>query len=632
MCGIVGILSREPALLARVQAMTDAQAHRGPDGAGYLLLGNTARLAHQQAPEPVPGDFLALGHRRLAIIDRSPAGAQPMASEDGEDWISYNGEIYNYLELRETLRAEGYGFVTDSDTEVILCAYRAWGLACFSRFNGMWAIALRDGRQRRLVLARDRLGVKPLHYAYVNDGLVFASEIKAILGCGRIQARLNLEVAFDFLKWSMLNHRDESFFKDILSFPPGHYAVVDESCRVSPQAFWKLICDAPPTESGRAQATAHFAGLFQDAVRLRMRSDVPVGACLSGGLDSSAIVCQASRLGSGEAGPIQVFNAASDDPRFDERQWCQIASQAAGAGVHYVFPSGEAFGRDLDDLIWYQEEPFASASVYAQWAVMREAGAKGVPVLLDGQGADEGLCGYRKFYWFYLHDLACKGHFGRLFAEFVALLKNGDRGLLRWREGLRYLPAFLRHRMPSMAEYLTPQGHKSWNASVLGLGIGGAFVNQRQVEDLTRYSLPVLLRYEDRNSMAWSVESRVPFLDYRLIEWLVCLPVEIKLAGGRTKALMRDALRGLVPDAILDRRDKMGFVTAQEQWMRGAQGGEIEACFAAEDFPLRALVSQSALVRAFADWRRGMPSLAQQDFFRLFILSRWMKRFDVVMD
>jgi len=622
MSGIAGILSRNISQLSHIQAMNDMQTHRGPDGSGVVLLGQTTRVVHGQTIEAFPGDFLALGHRRLAIMDRSPMGAQPMSSLDGVDWISYDGEIYNYPELRETLRAEGFTFSTNSDTEVILCAYRAWGLDCFNRFNGVWAIALWDGRQRHLVLSRDRLGVKPFHYANVDGALLFASEIKPILGFGSMRARLNTEATFDLLKWSMVNYRHDTFFKGIYSLPPGSYAVLGDDCAVKPESYWKLECGDISEMKETAGAMSRFAELFEDAVRLRLRSDVPVGSCLSGGLDSSSIVCQASRLRPAGTVPIHVFNAASEDPRFDERSWSQIASEAAQAQPHYVFPSGEMLCSDIDELIWRQEEPFHSASVYAQWLVMREARVSGIPVLLDGQGADESLCGYRKFYLFYLRELARKGRFGRLLAEALALLKNGDRGLLRLREGIRYLPAFLRHRLPSLAECLTPVGLKAWNASVLNLGASSS-INQRQIEDLTRTSLPCLLRFGDRNSMAWSLESRLPFLDHRLIEWVVSLPVDVKLYGGRTKALMRDALRDVVPDAILDRRDKMGFATAQEIWMRGALGEEVATCFAAEDFPLHSLVNQSELVRVFSDWRQGRRPFEQRDFFRIFKQQRF---------
>ena len=631
MCGIAGVLSRDEALLNCIQVMVDVQTHRGPDGAGYLLMGEAARLSHAKAPEALSSDFLALGHRRLAIIDCTDAGAQPMSSVEGGDWISYNGEIYNYLELRDELEAAGHTFTTDSDTEVVLCAYQAWGTDCFKRFNGMWAMALWDGQRGRLVLSRDRLGVKPLYYSNVSDGLVFASEIKAILSTERIKPRLNLQVAMDFLKWSIVNHRDDSFFKDVHALPAGCFAIVDETRSVVPQSYWSLSCEADQFVADSEHAEAKFAELFRGAVALRLRSDVPVGSCLSGGLDSSAIVCQAQDLRVSKHEPIQTFSASSDDPRFDERKWCQIVNDTVGAASHYVFPSGEGFRRDLDDLIWHQEEPFTSASIYAQWSVMSAARESGVPVLLDGQGADEGLCGYRKFYLFYLRELASSGRWIRAIREGISLILRGDRGLLRWREGVRYLPKLLRSRLPSIADYLTPAGLSAWDTSALQLG-GGRSVRDRQIQDMTRLSVPSLLRYEDRNSMAWSIESRVPFLDYRLVEWLVCLPTSLKLSRGRTKALMRDSLRGLVPNAILDRRDKMGFGTAQEEWMRTSLSQEIEQCFSAKNFPLAKIVEQSALINAFNLWQKGESVLPQQEFFRLFILARWMRCFNVKVD
>jgi asparagine synthase (glutamine-hydrolysing) len=631
MCGIAGVFGRNPKLLARIGAMTAAQSHRGPDGVGHLILGASPRWTEGTVPPLESGDWLALGHRRLAILDCSPAGAQPMASADRRDWISYNGEIYNYLELRQELSAGGFSFTTGTDTEVVLAAYRAWGLRCFERFNGMWAIALWDEERHRLILSRDRLGVKPLFYARAADALVFSSEIKGIFAAGCVAPRLNRDVAVDYLKWSMVNHRDDSFFSGIESLPPGHVAIVDDSLEVRPAPFWTLQAPDGPVPIGMSEAAQRFGELFADSVRLRLRSDVPVGSCLSGGLDSSAIVCQANLLRTPGAGPLHTFNAASEDPRFDERRWCAIVNHRVGAAAHHVFPSGEEFERDLDALIWHQEEPFTSTSIYAQWAVMREARQHHIPVLLDGQGADEGLCGYRKFYLFHLRDLLRRRRVGRLAIELLALGSRGDRGLLRWREGVRYLPAFLRRRTPSLSAALTPHGRSAWDASQLSLGLGASLA-ERQVLDLTRFSLPSLLRYEDRNSMAWSIESRVPFLDFRLVEWLVSLPPEVKIAGGRTKAVMRRALRGLVPDPILDRRDKMGFVTAQELWMRATLRPAVEQCLSDPDFPMSDLVDASAVLREYRAWQAGRPGLPQQDVFRLFVLARWAKRFDVRCD
>jgi len=552
-----------------------------------------------------------------------------MASLDGLDWLSYNGEVYNYLELRDELAALGHSFHTGTDTEVILAAYRAWGTACFARFNGMWALALWDGRARRLVLSRDRLGVKPLFYAWAGDNLVFASEIKALLATERVSARLEPGVAFDYLKWSMVDHGETSFFAGIRSLPPGHFAVLAPGAtELAAEPFWKLRAPQVALSITADEAAEGFARMFADAVRLRLRSDVPVGSCLSGGLDSSAIVCQADALRPSEAGPLHTFNAGARDPRFDERPWAELVNARVGAQAHFVYPEAAEFAADLDALLWHQEQPFTTASIYAQWRVMRAAREAGIPVLLDGQGADEALCGYRKFYLFYLRELARTAAFGRLAREAAGLARQGDRGLLLWREGARYLPAALRRGVVDLGRFLAPSAQGAWAESRLALR-GGGSVPARQVADLTAYSVPSLLRYEDRNSMAWSIESRVPFLDYRLVEWLVALPTGIKLADGRTKAVMRQGLRGLVPDAILDRRDKMGFVTAQEVWMRGPLRRELEAGLANLAEPLARILPPGPLVAEFRRWVAGHSKMAYQDFFRVFILDRWLKRFDV---
>jgi asparagine synthase (glutamine-hydrolysing) len=499
---------------------------------------------------------------------------------------------------------------------------------CFERFNGMWGIALWDGSRKCLVLSRDRLGVKPLFFTSAQGVLVFASEIKAILSTGLVEPRLNVSVAMDYLKWSMVNHRDETFFSRISSFPPGHYAIVDEKRVVDPQTFWSLEAKPTPESVGMEEAAFTFSELFRDAVALRMRSDVPVGACLSGGLDSSAIVCQANELRTTEAGPLHTFNAASEDPQFDERAWCRLVNDRVVAKAHYVFPSAQSFSADLDDLIWHQEEPFTSASIYAQWAIMRAAREAGIPVLLDGQGADEGLCGYRKYYFFYMRELLERGKLSSLFQEGFALLLKGDRGLLRWREGARYLPGIFSRGVENLSSVLTKLGVEAWAESRLNLGKAQS-IGERQVLDITRYSVPSLLRYEDRNSMAWSIESRVPFLDYRLVEWLVNLQPALKLHDGQTKALMRKSLRGLVPDKVLDRRDKMGFVTAQEIWMKGQLTPLINDCLLSQSFPLSSLIDPKSIYKSYEHWKNGKCGINQADIFRVFILSRCMERFNV---
>jgi len=633
MCGIAGILSAKDADLSVIQAMTDVQSHRGPDGAGFALVGgNQALHVTLNGPLPSAQGRLALGHRRLAIIDTSSDGLQPFVSSDEQLVMVYNGEVYNYLELRAELNALGVQFHTATDSEVVLEAYKKWGTDCFSRFNGMWALAIWDKRQGRLILSRDRFGIKPLHLAQHEGKLYFASEIKALLALPGLPRRLNKTIAADFLRWGTVNHTQDTFFDGITAFPPGHFASIDMSQSPVPRAvaFWR-----PPSEErlasrkvSAADAEDTFRSLFASAVDLRLRSDVPVGACLSGGLDSSAIVCKVAE-GLPADHRLATFTSASTDPVFDERNWSDLVIEKCGTEPHTVFPAEQGFGADLDALILTQEEPFPTASIYAQYLLMKSAREAAVPVLLDGQGADEALCGYRKYLVYALMESAKQNQWGGFLSGLSSLAIRGDRGLLRLSEGVRYLPAFLRRgNADPMAEVVQPEFSDIWNASSPGSTLTTYRSSERQIDDLLRFSVPPLLRYEDRNSMAWSIESRVPFLDFRLVEYLLELPTKAKISKGQTKALMRNALRGLVPDAILDRRDKMGFVTAQNQWMRGSLGQAISTAFRSPDFALRSLVDAEQaenLLHATGYWSGAALNAA----FRIFILNRWAQLHNV---
>jgi asparagine synthase (glutamine-hydrolysing) len=633
MCGIAGILSERDTDLSIIRAMTDVQSHRGPDGAGFALVGSNQTLqVALNGTLPSAHGHLALGHRRLAIIDTSSAGLQPFVSTDEHLAMVYNGEVYNYVELRQELEASGVQFRTATDSEVVLEAYRKWGTDCFSRFNGMWALAIWDKRQGRLVLSRDRFGIKPLHLTQHEGKLYFASEIKALLTLPGLPRRLNKSIAADFLRWGTVNHTQETFFQGIMAFPPGHFASIDMSQAPVPMpvAFWR-----PPSADrlaarsvSAADAEEEFRTLFASAVDLRLRSDVPVGACLSGGLDSSAIVCKVAE-GLPKNHRLATFTSASTDPAFDERNWSDLVIEKCGTEPHTVFPAEQGFGTDLDALILTQEEPFPTASIYAQYLLMKSARDADVPVLLDGQGADEALCGYRKYLVYALLESAKQNQWGGFLSGLTSLAIRGDRGLLRLSEGVRYLPSFLRRgNADPMGGVVQTEFLDTWNASSPGSTLTTYRSSERQIDDLLRFSVPPLLRYEDRNSMAWSIESRVPFLDFRLVEYLLELPTKAKISKGQTKALMRNALRGLVPDAILDRRDKMGFVTAQNQWMRGSLGKAISGAFRAPDFALGALVDAEraeTLLSAEGYWAGASLNAA----FRIFILNRWAQLHNV---
>lgn len=632
MCGIAGILAPERRSLSEIYDMTKVQSHRGPDGYGHVLIDGRHSRFFQELNE-VDNDcvgHLALGHRRLAILDLSPSGLQPMAVAGGDYWISYNGEIYNFIELRQELEKQGYNFSSETDTEVVLAAYQTWGVDCFSRFNGMWAMAIWDGLKEQLILSRDRFGIKPLHYACLQAGLVFSSEIKGVLASKLLDAKLDAATTADYLKWGVLNHSSRTFFKDILSFPPGHYAVVkpENPTQLKFCAFWTLKAPDEPLSIGRHEAEQHFYQLFQSAVALRMRSDVPVGSCLSGGLDSSAIVCLAAEHGTQNGNSFNTFSSCFDDPQFDERKWSDLVNQKMNARSHHIFPTAAGFCQDFEDLIWHQEEPFSTISMYAQWCIMKAAREQKVPVLLDGQGADEVLCGYRKYYMFYFQELVRRRQWRRLIVDLYYSLLHGDRGLVRWRDGVRYLPSFLRRHLSFIEEIITPDRRDIFARSNI-VFTKASTVSAYQIDDLNLYSIPALLRYEDRNTMAWSIESRVPFLDYRIVEFLIGLPCEIKMSKGRTKAVMRSALRGIVPEQILNRRDKMGFVTPQEIWLREDMRQAVQDRFAAKDFRAGCIINQAKLLDRWKNFLEAKNPAGAAEFFRVFIFDAWLERFDV---
>ncbi|MBG53924.1 MAG: asparagine synthase (glutamine-hydrolyzing) [Parvibaculaceae bacterium] len=627
MCGIAGILASQPASLSMIGPMTRAQAHRGPDGEGFAFIGPDGHAHISTQADHAHPSQIALGHRRLAILDTSDAGLQPMASADGDHVICYNGEVYNYIELRDELSALGHIFRTGTDTEVVLAAYREWNVDAFARFNGMWALAIWDRCRQVLVLSRDRFGVKPLHVAHENGTLFFSSEIKGLLAAG-IRRTLNRARAADFLRWGIVNHTHETFYDSINAFPPGHYAVVrpSEPHTVTPVAFWQPPSDAKlaSRQISSHEAEAEFRRLFDSSVSLRLRSDVPVGACLSGGLDSSSIVCHASRLlPSGHR--LATFTSASDNPAFDERAWSDLVNEQCQAEPHTVIPTADGFSNDFDALLQTQDEPFPSASIYAQYLLMRSAHEAHIPVLLDGQGADEALCGYRKYIVYSLMEAYQNANWLNLLAGLGWWVAQGDKGLLNLSEGVRYLPAFLRGgQADPMAGMVAPRFKEEWDASQPASKLTTYRSSERQIDDILRFSVPPLLRYEDRNSMAWSIESRVPFLDYRLVEFLLELPTSLKINRSQTKALMRRALRGDVPDKILDRRDKMGFVTPQHSWMQGPLKDRFRHAFLSDTFSIGELISgtkASDLLSAEGYW----AGVSMNAAFRIFTLNRWVQ-------
>jgi asparagine synthase (glutamine-hydrolysing) len=663
MCGIAALIAHSPKELgALIGAMTTVIRHRGPDDEGVVLF-DAADLApsafggpdtpdgvyaskHRFSPaRPLnniqkQSSFAAIGSRRLAIVDLSASGHQPMSDPEGRYWLTYNGEIYNHLELRAELESLGHRFISHADTEVLLHAYREWGEQSLQRFNGMFAFVLFDRVARRLFAARDRFGVKPLYYWTSPEGVVaFASEIKQFSVLPGWRAVLNGQRAYDFINWGLFDHTSETMFRGVEQLRGGEYvsaALDDLRHGVRPQRWYTL---APAQVPGKTPAEAYRA-LLEDSVRLRLRADVPVGSCLSGGLDSSAIVCIANReLRAAGAEALQnTFSARSTDPRVDEGRFIDAVVKATAVRNFQISPPPASLFDALPDITWHQDEPFGSTSIYAQWHVFKLAARHGVKVMLDGQGADEQVAGYLHFYSARFSGLLRQLRFVQLIGEMTTVrrtLRLPLRQLLAYATS-SLLPETLRQPLRRLMARPSATAPAWLDVSRLGaqpsdpfvsLGAKASSVRELSSSQILRTSLPMLLHWEDRDSMAHSVEARVPFLDYRLVELALSLPDDAKMSDGVTKRVLRDAMQGVIPEAVRVRRDKIGFATAEENWLRRERPHDFRAALRSAIDASQGVLRPAAMgvLEDVIQGRRAFSFLP----WRMISFGAWMKRFGV---
>lgn len=553
MCGIAGIAFDDGAMsdaAERVRQMIELQNHRGPDGRGFY-----------------DDDNVSLGHARLAIIDLSETGHQPMTDVSERYWLTYNGEIYNYLDLSNELKNLGHRFRGHCDAEVLLAAFVQWGADCLSRLRGMFAFAIWDKETKTLFASRDRLGIKPFHYW--TDGktkFAFASEIKALLDV-LPQRNINRRLAEDFLAWNLVDHNaTTTMIEEIRRLAPANALLwrVGEEIKIWSYWNYQVNDELFTSEKQRLIYEEEFRKEFIDTVRLHLQADVPVGSCLSGGLDSSSIVCvinkELRQQNIWREDWQHVFTACFDDPAIDEREYMQEVVRVTNTTSHTVFPTGAKFREEMNEWIWFQEEPVAGTGPYAHYCVARLAKENGVKVLLDGQGADEQLAGYRKFILVYLRQLVSKGHFAKAASEAAKFFISPE--ILRTSDfsyGRRYL-------FKKLDEVEKIWGNSSVPSKPVSLGIEPS-LSRRTEADVTTFSLPLLLRYEDRNTMAFSIEARVPFVDHILVELIAKLPADMRLSNGWTKRIMRDSLKGILPDKVRLRKSKLGFSTPLTRWI-----------------------------------------------------------------
>jgi asparagine synthase (glutamine-hydrolysing) len=615
MCGIAGILKTRGAVhSSEIIGMTGAMAHRGPDSWGYAYGDTTGK--HETVVIQGDGDApvdcnLALGHRRLSIIDLSSNGDQPMTY--GHYTIVYNGELYNYIELARELALLGHAFVSHSDTEVLLHAWAEWGAGCLDKLNGIFAFLIWDALSRTLTAVRDRFGVKPLYYFADPDQTGFASEIKPLLTVRKGRPAPDEGLLYDFLVAGRMDHEDGTMFQGVRRLPGGCYMQIAGGemavCR-----YWRLDEGMRSGDLSFSEAAARFHDLFHESVRFQMRADVPVACCLSGGLDSSSVVSVASALSDYR---MSVFTARFEDRSMDEWSWAEHIHRASPVDPVAVAAGPEPFWAELPALIKAQEEPIANPGIYAQWCVMKAIKERGIKVTLDGQGGDELLCGYAKFFYWSLHELLKNGRTLSALASALDGFLWGGSHLFNLSGARRYLPWSLGFKKNGLVllntKFVERQGSRTSKR-----GSGG--IRAQQIMDVVTYSLPVLLRYEDKNSMAHSIEARVPFLDHRLVEYCISLPTDMKIKGSWSKRVLREGLVRDVPQKILQRRSKLGFGGSYKSWVHALQP-QLQAFVGDESRPVFKVVNPEAC-REFVMEENPM-------IFRIAALDAWLTEFNI---
>jgi len=601
MCGISVLLSdhTEP-----IQLMNDLIKHRGPDADDFYY-----------------GEGFAFGHRRLSILDLSIDGKQPMRHPSTGNIITYNGEIYNYIEIKNELMGRGHHFTTKTDTEVILAAYAEWGEACTKRFNGMWAFALFDKKLNSIFVSRDRFGVKPLYLYQDETKLALSSEIKQLLVFTGPKA--NISAVTGFLVTGLLDYSIETFFKNIKKLQASYNYVIDIKTRkIISSKFFDIqeqvgVKDSFETDLNR------FGELMKSSIKFRLRSDVKVGTCLSGGLDSSTVAALSSDMYQG-TGRFQGIFAQSSEIATDESKYANLVANHKNIELNTIKPTYEDFASHVDEVTYTQEEPFVSPSIFMQYFVMKKAKEIGCKVMLDGQGGDETLLGYEKYYSSVLYEKWKKDGSFEFFEALKNARKNNSRltpvkllmyffGMVSWRS--RLIAHCYQARMLKTSSFF----NNYWYLKTLSRCVMSSPFRLQRFE-IFNTNLPSLLRYEDKNSMRHSIEARLPFLDYRLVEHNLNLKSDHKIKEGWSKFILRKFLEGRLPAEVIWRKNKLGFEAPEKSWIK-----QHETIMKDEIRKSKILESLCDSGLAKVDARAGLI------FWRLYNIAVWERIYKVTL-
>jgi len=654
MCGISGFFSLKAVNPMVLRTMSEIITHRGPDGEGfyfYNTIDKSNALAYSSdTPEKViehkrniseeilnvasihTSYNLGIAHRRLSIIDLSHNGHQPMSFHHNDYWITFNGEIYNYKEIRNELRILGCSFKTETDTEVILQAWLNWGEDCLNKFVGMWAFALLDKKKQSLYLVRDRFGIKPLYYYENQETIYFGSEIKQFTKIPDWKSKLNHQNAFEYLNYSFTDHNNSTMFDGVNNLQPGHLLVINlqNNNRIE-CSIKKWYKPAQSTfEGSYEEALYEFSEIFSNCIELHLRSDVPLGFALSGGIDSTSILGRSNEILKSEniSHVINTFSACSENEIHSEKEWIDLANAYYKTNPNLIYAKGNLIKSSLPALTWIMDEPYQSQSAFLGYHIYASVKSKGIKVLLNGQGADEILNGYGAF---------------RLFEQ----TKNIESGRLKhlWNE-LSHLTFTARVKWYFVILDVLMTENKLKSNSILTKPLAvDKFLNRNilsykkirdpafndifdiAIHQLTKDPLPKFLRWEDRNSMAHSIESRIPFLDHRLVEFCLTLPMEFRDTKFNKKRILVDSVKNIIPTPIANRQDKKGFMTSEETWMKGEYRDDFLSLISESIHYSNGIISKNA-EKYIREMTNGIEPFSY-NYWRLIQFGFWMKAFNV---
>lgn len=611
MCGITAIIYKNKANADKeiLKVCADMVTHRGPDGSGYECWNN-----------------VGLGHRRLAIIDTSDDGKQPFVFEHLS--VTYNGEIYNYRELAAELKSLGYVFETKCDTEVLIKAWHAWGEKCLEKMRGMWAFALLDKIKNTIIFCRDRFGIKPLQYFENAEVFAAVSEIKQLYPLPGFIRRINHQTAYNFLRYGTLHHTENTFYEGVKTLTGGHFIQFDLSNNSHEIKKWYDL-KAVKLNSTKSAAD-EFRERFEESVKIHLRSDVPLGYCLSGGLDSSAIVCMSRNLMGGEA-ELHSVTSCSSIERYDEREYAEAAANSAHTVPHYIYPDlGEIFkGDTLDRITWQQDAPIASGSHFSEFAVFREAKRIGMTVMLDGQGSDEYLGGYDWYFLYRCISLFKRKKFATLHRAINARSKRRNTSAKQFYKDL--LSKILK---PEKQQLLPDWFNKEWaskyDSSTAGWHDGASKIKsfkELSYWEIVQSSIPYLLHSEDRNGMMHSIESRMPFLDHLLLESMFARDEDELYHHDTDKFPLREGLKDILPEKIYSRKTKLGFASSDEVYIK-ENAEDVRSKLATDIDALQPLINKKELLKTFDDFVNG-KSAFNTIFFRVLALASWKRSCEI---